>query len=158
MRINNSHRLLSTPIPLLPKKYCCLQLLKPFFTPWKVIQWPESGKFLACRIWNPGLWTPKIQFKEFTMPLTIGIRNPSSTLKEYRIPLLESRIQDCLGSPDINFFKRFYIGWFSRVISSQIQTSKIIEIMTRKIQSPICEFEQKKGFSRVNESYLRINN
>ena len=30
--------------------------------------------------------------------------------------------------------------------------------MTRKIQSPICEFEQKKGFSRVNESYLRINN
>lgn len=86
MRINNSHRLLCTPIPLLPKKYCCLQLLKPFFTPWKVIQWPESGKFFACGIWNPGLWTPNIQFKEFTMPLTIGIRNPSSTLKEYRIP------------------------------------------------------------------------
>ena len=99
------------------------------------------------------------------MPLTIGIRNPSSTVKEYPIQYLEfgilgveSRIQDCLGSPDINFFKRFYIGWFSHVISSQIQTSKIIEIMTRKIQSPICEFEQKKGFSRVNESYLRINN
>ena len=92
------------------------------------------------------------------MPLTIGIRNPSSTVKEYQIPYLESRIQDCLGSPDINFFKRFYIGWFSHVIISQIQTSKIIEIMTRKNQGPICEFEQKKGFSRVNESYLRINN
>ena len=46
MRINNSYRLLSTPIPLLPKRYCCLQLLQPFFTPRKVIQWPESGKFL----------------------------------------------------------------------------------------------------------------
>ena len=29
--------------------------------------------------------------------------------------------------------------------------------MTRKIQGPICEFEQK-GFSRVKESYLGINN
>ena len=71
------------------------------------------------------------------MPLTIGIRNPSSTVKEYRIPYLESRIQDCLGSPHINFFKRFYTGVFSCVISSQIQTSKIIEIITRKIQGPI---------------------
>ena len=30
--------------------------------------------------------------------------------------------------------------------------------MTRKIQGPICEFELLEGFSRVNESYLRINN
>ena len=87
------------------------------------------------------------------MPQTIGIQNPSSTDKEYRIQYLESgilgvesRIQDCLGSPDINFFKRFYIRWFSRVISSRIQTSKIIELMTRKIQGPICEFELLEGF------------
>ena len=47
-----------------------------------------------------------IQLKESRIPLTIGIRNPSSTNKksaveylESGIPSLESRIQDCLRLP-----------------------------------------------------------
>ena len=40
-----------------------------------------------------------IQLKESGIPLTIGIRNPSSTDKESGIYSLESRIQGCLRLP-----------------------------------------------------------
>ena len=35
----------------------------------------------ACGIRNPGLWNPELQLKEFAIPVTIGIQNPSSTDK-----------------------------------------------------------------------------
>ena len=66
---------------------------------------PESGK---SELWNPESWALEngIQLKESGIPLTIGIRNPSSTDKEsriqylkFRIHSMESRIQDCLGLP-----------------------------------------------------------
>ena len=62
---------------------------------------PESGKFLfvesRIRIFcmrNLETWGLEsgIQFKEYGIPLTIKVRNPSSTDKES----LESRIQNCL--------------------------------------------------------------
>jgi len=59
-------------------------------------------------LWNPESWTLEsgIQLKESGIPLTIEIRNPSSTDKESGIQYfeseiqgVESRIQDCLGFP-----------------------------------------------------------
>ena len=59
-------------------------------------------------VWNPESWGLEsgIQLKEFRMPLTTGIQNPSSTDKksrtqylECRIHGVESRIQDYLGFP-----------------------------------------------------------
>ena len=70
----------------------------------------ESG-FVNPRnfcLWNPESWAleSRLQFKEFGIPLTIGIRNPSSTDKESGIQYLESeihvvesRIHDFLGFP-----------------------------------------------------------
>ena len=91
---------------------------KVHITPCKVIRIPKSGKF--C-LWNPEssenlfLWNWKsrtresgIQLKKSGIPLTIDIRNPSSTNKESEIYCLESgihsvesRIQDCLAFPYI---------------------------------------------------------
>ena len=91
MRINNSYRLLSTPIPplLLPKNVLLLfAVTTAICTPMKGYPVARIWEIFACEIWNPGLLTPKIQFREFTIPLTIiiiGIRNPSSTDKEYQI-------------------------------------------------------------------------
>ena len=63
-------------------------------------------EILACGIWNRGkfcLWSPESwalesakQLKESGIPLTIAIRNPSSTNKESWIHGMEFRIQDCL--------------------------------------------------------------
>ena len=63
-------------------------------------------EILACGIWNRGkfcLWSPEYwalesakQLKESGIPLTIAIRNPSSTNKESWIHGMEFRIQDCL--------------------------------------------------------------
>ena len=51
----------------------------------------ESERFLltesrmrenfVCGIRNPVLWNPELQLKEFGIPVTIGIQNPSSTVK-----------------------------------------------------------------------------
>ena len=43
----------------------------------------ESGKNIACGIWNPGLWNPGIKLKESRIPLETGIQNPSSTDKDW---------------------------------------------------------------------------
>ena len=40
---------------------------------------------------------PGIQAKESGIPLTIGIRNPSSTDRESGMDGMESRIKDCLA-------------------------------------------------------------
>ena len=92
---------------------------KVHITPCKVIRIPECGKF--C-LWNPEssensflwnwkswTWESGIQLKKSGIPLTIEIRNPSSTNKESEIYCLESgihsvesRIQDCLAFPYIN--------------------------------------------------------
>lgn len=60
----------------------------------------------ACVIRNPGLL--KSVLKESGIPLIIGIRNPDSPDKESEIQYLDScihcvksRIQDCLGLPDM---------------------------------------------------------
>ena len=86
---------------------------KVHITPCKVIRIPESEKF--C-LWNPessenlfvGNWESGIQLKKSGIPLTIKIRNPSSTNKESEIYCpesgihsVESRIQDCLAFPYI---------------------------------------------------------
>ena len=91
---------------------------KVHITPCTVIRIPESGKF--C-LWNPessenlfvGNWKSRtwafgIQLKKSGIPLTIKIRNPSSTNKESEIYCpesgihsVESRIQDCLAFPYI---------------------------------------------------------
>ena len=91
---------------------------KVHITPCTVIRIPESGKF--C-LWNPessenlfvGNWKSRtwafgIQLKKSRIPLTIKIRNPSSTNKESEIYCpesgihsVESRIQDCLAFPYI---------------------------------------------------------
>lgn len=51
----------------------------------------ESGirEIFVCGIWKLGVWNPEtwglesgIQFKEYGIPLTIEVRNPSSTAKE----------------------------------------------------------------------------
>ena len=85
---------------------------KVHITPCKVIRIPECGKF--C-LWNPEssensflwnwkswTWESGIQLKKSWIPLTIEIRNPSSTNKESKIYCLESRIQDCLAFTYIN--------------------------------------------------------
>ena len=70
------------------------------FTPYKGIRVPESGKF--C-LWNVESWVLEsgIQLKESGIPLTIGIRYPSSSAKgsgiqyvKSRIHGVESRLQD----------------------------------------------------------------
>ena len=55
----------------------------------------ESNKFLlvesgiqgtfTCGIWNPGLWDPGRQLKKSGIQRKIGIRNPSSSDKEFSI-------------------------------------------------------------------------
>ena len=59
----------------------------------------ESGnlEIFASGIKYLGLLKPGIQLKTSVIPLTIGIRNPSSTDKESGIQGVQSRIQDCLG-------------------------------------------------------------
>ena len=60
---------------------------------------PESEKFLLV---ESGTWAFEsgIQLKESGIPMTIGIRNPSSSKdKESGIHGVESRIQDSLGFP-----------------------------------------------------------
>ena len=91
---------------------------KVHIAPCNVIRIPESGKFCLWNpessenlfLWNCKSWTWEsgIQLKKSEIPLTIEIRNPSSTYKESEIYCLESgihsvefRIQDCLPFPYI---------------------------------------------------------
>ena len=91
---------------------------KVHITPCKVIRIPESRKFCLWNpessenlfLWNWKSWTREsgIQLKKSGIPLTIDIRNPTSTNKESEIYCLEfgihsveSRIQDCLAFPYI---------------------------------------------------------
>ena len=59
----------------------------------------ESGvrENIACGIWNLGNFFWGIR----DPPITIGVRNPSSSHKESGIQSLDSRIQDCLEFPYI---------------------------------------------------------
>ena len=52
-------------------------------------KWPDVVRALspvpckenfACRMWNPGLWNPEFSNLQSGIALTIGIRNPSSTV------------------------------------------------------------------------------
>ena len=65
---------------------------KKDIAPYKAILIPKSGKF--C-LWNPGFWVLEsvIQLQESGIPLTIGIRNPSSIDKDWK-KQLQSRIQE----------------------------------------------------------------
>ena len=74
-------------------------------------------------LWNPESWALEsgMELKESRIPLTIVIRNPSSTdmsviqYLESGIHGLESRIQDCLGlftwgkQPVLSVTQRFYL-------------------------------------------------
>ena len=84
------------------------------YTSLHVRQWnPESSEKLFFWNWKSRSWESwtresGIQLKKFGIPLTIEIRNPSSTNKESEIYCLESgihsmesRIQDCLAFPYI---------------------------------------------------------
>ena len=58
----------------------------------------ESSKVL---LWNQEFWALEsgVQLKESGIPLTIGIRNPSSNDKESGIHGVEPESRDCLGFP-----------------------------------------------------------
>ena len=69
----------------------------PHFTPCKVIQIPESGKFLLVESGILDLESG-IQIKVIRNPANDWNRNPKSTDKECGlIHSVDSRIQDCFG-------------------------------------------------------------
>ena len=57
----------------------------------------ESGNLEIFASGIKYLGLPGIRLKTSVIPLTIGIRSPSSTDKESGIQGVQSRIQDCLG-------------------------------------------------------------
>ena len=74
------------------------------------LQNPKSQEIFACGIRNPESSVLKsvIQLKKSKIPLTTGIQNTISADKEsgiqypeFGIDSVESRIQDCIGSPDM---------------------------------------------------------
>ena len=64
-------------------------------------------------LWNLESWALEsgIQLQESGIPMTVGIQNPSSTEKDLESITWnpESRIQDCLGFPQIAVFNPFLL-------------------------------------------------
>ena len=102
----------------------------------------ESNKFLlvesriqgtsTCGIWNPGLWDPGRQIKKSGIQRKIGIRNPSSSDKEFSIWNPESKtVLDSLTWGD-QIFERTgnLIAWICTMSFLNIWSPKITTTST----------------------------
>ena len=129
------------------------------YTSLHVRQWnPESSEKLflwnwKSRSWESWTWESGIQLKKFGIPLTIEIRNPSSTNKESEIYCLESgihsvesRIQDCLAFP--------YIMWHTNYNELYWQQRANNKIDHRKFTVP----NNCTRILQVKTRYLRYTN
>ena len=104
---------------------------------------PESGNILLVESGILGLRIPKIQFKEYGIPLTIGIQNPSFHWQrlESGIYRLESRIQDPLRFHYMRWKNVDLLGHkysINRVSIAYIAVPKVLKFCAQFLENELC--------------------